>query len=267
MDATTAPEMTQAAAAFDDLLVAAVFRSFARLAADEVAPLRGQRLLDVACGTGVLAQELAARLGDPAGVVGVDANPAMLEIARRGAPEIGWQRADAACLPFEAERFDHVVCQFAVMLFDDPEAALSEMWRVLAPGGALTVLVFDALERNPVYDTIAARYGEWIGPVLSQALRAAFSLGREGDLEAVFRAAGTAAPTIRTHTITARFPSVEALVLSDVKGWFPFSGVTLKQPVIDLIVADMKQALAPHVAADGSLSFPVAAHMARAVRP
>ncbi|WP_084650043.1 class I SAM-dependent methyltransferase [Stappia stellulata] len=267
MSSRNSLQMQHAAKAFDDLLVAAIFRKWAAVAADTVRPARDARLLDIACGTGVLARELAARVGDPARVTGVDSNDAMLDVAAQIAPGIDWKRADAKALPFEDGLFDHVFCQFGLMLFDDPEAALGEMWRVLRPGGQMTVLVFDELDRNPIYKAIANVYEEWIGPVLSDSLRAAFSLGRRQDLTSLFDRAGTQPARIEGRHVLAEFDSVEALVNSDVRGWFPFSGVVLKQEVVDAITADMKRHLASHVQPDGRIVFRVDAHLATVDRP
>lgn len=259
--------MQRAAQAFDDLLVAAIFRKWAKVAGETLRPGREARVLDIACGTGVLARELADRLGDPSRVTGIDSNPAMLELAGQIAPRIDWQLADATALPFEAETFDHVFCQFGLMLFDDPQAALAEMWRVLRPGGRITVLVFESIDRNPIYGEIANVYEEWIGPVLSEGLRAAFSLGCRQDLGNLLERSQLGSARIESRSISATFSSVEELVNSDVKGWFPFSGIILKQEVIDAITADMTRRLASHRDADGRVAFPVHAHLVTVDRP
>jgi ubiquinone/menaquinone biosynthesis C-methylase UbiE len=103
----------------------------------ELAQLRpSERVLDVACGTGVVAR-LAAEHVNGSGVVGVDVNPGMLEIAREagGPTQIEWHEASAEALPFDDATFDVVFCQMGLQFFADKRGALREMRRVLRPGG------------------------------------------------------------------------------------------------------------------------------------
>src|ERR671910_3700727 len=104
------------------------------------APLRsGERVLDVACGTGIIARLAAEKVGPDGSVVGVDVAPDMLEVARSvslpAGFEIDWRQGDAASLPVPDGSFDVVLCQMALMLFQDKAAALAEMRRVLTPAG------------------------------------------------------------------------------------------------------------------------------------
>lgn len=95
----------------------------------EIGP--GQAVLDVACGTGIVARTAAERVGPQGRVVGVDLNDPMLAVARRLRPDVDWRRADAATLPFDDASFDAVLCQAALMFFPEPEQALREMARVV----------------------------------------------------------------------------------------------------------------------------------------
>jgi SAM-dependent methyltransferase len=96
-------------------------------------------VLDVACGTGIVARRAAAR---GARVVGVDRNAQMLAVARATAPAIEWIEADASALPLADDAFDHVLCQQGLQFMPDPAAAVAEMRRVLAPGGRLALSVW-----------------------------------------------------------------------------------------------------------------------------
>lgn len=102
-------------------------------------PKPGERILDVATGTGVVAARLQ-RAG--ATVIGVDFSPAMLAQARRRHPTIEFVEADAAKLPFGDDEFDAVTISFGLRNIADPKAALAEMYRVVKPGGRLVICEF-----------------------------------------------------------------------------------------------------------------------------
>ncbi|MBN2107985.1 MAG: methyltransferase domain-containing protein [Deltaproteobacteria bacterium] len=106
----------------------------------------GDRILDVGCGTGVVARRAAEIPGVSGTIIGLDISPDMLAVARTafiaGRASIDWIEGDAADMPFEDGRFDVVLCQFSFMFMADKAAALREMRRVLAPGGTLGLRVF-----------------------------------------------------------------------------------------------------------------------------
>jgi len=135
------------AEAYERYLVPAVMARFADDLVESVGP--GDRVLDVACGTGIVARRAAAR---GATVVGVDVNAQMLDVARAADPAVEWIEADATALPLADDAFDIVLCQQGLQFMPDPAAALAEMRRVLAPGGRLTVSVWRPSE---TYETLA----------------------------------------------------------------------------------------------------------------
>jgi SAM-dependent methyltransferase len=135
------------AQAYERYLVPAIFRAFADELVEDVMP--GTRVLDVACGTGIVARRAAAR---GAAVVGADLNEQMLDVARAADPAIEWIQADAAALPLPDDAFDRVYCQQGLQFMPDPAAAVAEMRRVLAPGGRLAVSVWRPSE---TYETLA----------------------------------------------------------------------------------------------------------------
>jgi len=110
-----------------------------------------ERLLELACGTGILTRRIAAVLPGSARLTATDLNPPMLEYARRKLPpdaRLEWRVADATKLPFPDAAFDRVVCQFGVMFFPDKLAALRETLRVLKPGGEFSFNVWDSPQKN-----------------------------------------------------------------------------------------------------------------------
>jgi SAM-dependent methyltransferase len=156
MDTATQAQI-DAATAYEELFIPALFQEWAPrvLAAAAVAP--GERVLDVACGTGVLAREAARRVGTTGFVAGLDASPGMLAVASRIAPRIAWSQGTAEALPYPDASFDAVVSQFGLMFFADRTRALREMLRVLKPGGRVAVAVWGELGRTPAYAASNAR--------------------------------------------------------------------------------------------------------------
>jgi demethylmenaquinone methyltransferase/2-methoxy-6-polyprenyl-1,4-benzoquinol methylase len=136
----------------------------------EVAP--GDSVLDVCCGTGDLAFELASRVSPGGHVVGCDFSEPMLDLARekaanRAAGSVRFEWADALQLPYDAGRFDAVTVGFGVRNFADRDQGLREMARVLRPGGRLVVLEFTE-PRRPPFSTVYSLWFDRIVPVLGR---------------------------------------------------------------------------------------------------
>jgi ubiquinone/menaquinone biosynthesis C-methylase UbiE len=260
------PELEQTAEAYEQLLVPIVFKEWARRLVDMAQLRAGQHVLDVACGTGILARTAAERVIPGGSVSGVDINPAMLAVARRIAPEIEWWEGSAGALPYEDEMFDAVVSQFGLMLFAAPETALREMLRVLKTNGRLAVAVFDALDNQPAYATLADVFERLVDKSVGDALRIPFSMDRDA-VASCFAAAGINTATITTHAGMERFPSVRDMVLSDVRGWFPFAQIHLDEETIEAVVQEAGRALAPFRTADGAVAFRVPVHIITATKP
>ena len=132
--AGTAPEM------MERYLIPAFATTYAELVA--LAALHGgERVLDVACGTGGVTRRVAQAVGAAGKVVGIDVNEGMLSMARtepqrHDGPPIEWRHSDAVALPFPHAAFDVVLCQYGLEFFADRAAGLREMARVLVPGAA-----------------------------------------------------------------------------------------------------------------------------------
>jgi ubiquinone/menaquinone biosynthesis C-methylase UbiE len=250
-----------AATAYEALHVPAIFRQWSGLVLDAAQVDPGDRVLDVACGTGVLAREAASRVGATGRVAGIDPGPGMLAVATRLAPGIEWRHGTAESLPYEDGTFDAVVSQFGLMFFADRRQALREMMRVLTPGGKIAVAVWDTLENSTAYRVEVALLEAKAGRPAADALRAPFVLGDRKELASLFESAGVASPVITTRTGTARFPSVRAMVEADLRGWLPLMGVPLEEEQIQDILAEAEQALAQYVTAEGEAVFDSPAHV------
>lgn len=108
------------------------------------APRPGERVLDVACGTGVVARLASKQVGETGTVTGLDVNSGMLAVARSATPPstpIEWHEASAEAMPFPDASFDVVLCQMGLQFMPDKHTALREMWRVLVRGGRLILNV------------------------------------------------------------------------------------------------------------------------------
>lgn len=257
---------TAAAAAYEELFVPALFAEWAPRVASAARLGRGQRVLDVACGTGVLAREAARRVGPEGEVVGLDASPGMLAVAARVAPELEWRAGQAGELPFGPAAFDAVLSQFGLMFFPDRVCALREMLRVLAPGGRLAVAVWDRVETSPGYVVEIELLERLGGKRAADALRAPFVLGDAAELEALFRAAGAASIELSSERGTARFPSIRAMVEADLRGWLPLMNAALDEATIQRILAEAERALSPYRDSSGHVVFAAPAHIVSAVR-
>ena len=170
----------------------------------------GERVLDVACGTGVVARLAAERMGTGR-VVGLDLNTSMLAVARtvaqNGGPKIEWREASVLHMPFPDGIFDVILCQLGLQFFPDRVRALAEMFRVLTPGGRLALSVFTAIERTPVAHALADALDRHIEPDASSIKRSEHALSDGRLLENLVSAAGFSHVTVTSVTQMIRFPS------------------------------------------------------------
>jgi SAM-dependent methyltransferase len=256
--------IASAAEVYEELYVPALFQEWAPRMADAARVAAGQRVLDVACGTGVLARALAERAGASGHVAGLDLNDGMLAVARRRAPKVAWHHGAAEAMPFGDGEFDAVLCQFALMFFEDRAKALAEMRRVLRPGGRLAIAVWSSLDATPAYAAVVALLDRMFGAAAGASLRAPFVLGDPAETVALVSAAGFSGVRAITHEGRARFPSLEAWMHADVRGW------TAAELIDDAgyarLLAEARRALDRFVQPDGSVVLGMPAHIVTAAR-
>lgn len=261
---------TEIAAArfYDTNLVPALFLERAVQIVDAARIEPGLRVLDVACGTGVVTRKLAELLGDHPAPVGLDIAPGMLAVARRSGTTIDWRHGDADALPFDDAVFDRVLCQFGLMFFPDPVRALGEMLRVLEPGGRLVVSVWDRIAASPGSAAICEILDRIAGPEAAAALAMPFRLGDPARLREIARDAGVGGFELRTCPGRQVFPSLDLLIDAEIRGWLPIMGVDLDEDTIDSIRAACAERLAEYIdERDGSLCMPGSAHLVSGHRP
>lgn len=175
------------------VMTAGLHHQWRRRAADLAALGSGDKALDVATGTGDLAVELAGRVGPDGQVIGVDFAERMLDLARAkaGGLPIRFEVANALSLPFDGGDFDAATVGFGARNFDDLERGISEMARVVRPGGRVVVLEITTPRRQP--------------------LRSFFELWFERAVPALGRIAGDAQAYEYLPSSVRRFPGPEEL--------------------------------------------------------
>lgn len=250
---------------YDEYFVPALFQQWGETVAEIAAIQSGQRVLDVACGTGVLACAAANRAGPDGSIVGLDPNDEMLRVARRKGTEIEWRSGVAESLPFPDQSFDAVVSQFGFMFFEDRPGALREMMRVLKPGGRLAVAVCDALDHSPGYAVLAELLHRLFGASVAEAFRAPFVCGDRDLLRAYAEQGGIPAAMVTRRDGTVRFDSIEALVATERACAWTLGGL-LDERQFDKLLREAEESLQPFEAADGSIAFVMPALIITATR-
>lgn len=239
---------------YDELFVPALFRQWGAVVADAARIGPGDRVLDVACGTGVLACAALERVGPRGAVAGLDANPDMLSVARRKASRVEWREGRAEALPYENASFDAVASQFGLMFFEDRTAAFREMMRVLKPRGRMAVAVCDALDHSPGYALLARLLQRLFGERVADAFRAPFVLGDPKLLMSICADAGIAGATAAQHEGQVRFKSIDALISTERACIWTLGGMLDDAQFARLLDA-ARQEFKPFAAADGTIAF------------
>ncbi len=253
-------------------LVPAVTLPWAIDLVDRVGIRPGDRVLDVACGTGVVARVAAERAGDSGRVAGLDVNGGMLGVARSLPPPAGapveWVEGSAHALPFPEDAFDVGLCQLGLQFVPDPAAALRELRRVLAQGGRAAVSVFSAIERNPAPQALTDALDRLLGAGASVTKRNEHSLADVEELHVLFASAGFGDARIETVVRMVRFESVAEYVriqfaATPLADLLAGRDVREQRRLVDLVTAEVSGTLAGFAGPDG-LDFPQEVHVALA---
>jgi ubiquinone/menaquinone biosynthesis C-methylase UbiE len=228
----------------------------------------GECVLDVACGTGIVARLAAEPVGAQGAVVGLDLNTAMLAVARAlppppGAP-ISWTEASVLAMPFPDATFDVVLCQLGLQFFPDRPQALQEMRRVLVPSGRVLLSVFGPLAHNPAPRALAEALERHLGAHASAIKRAEHDLDEPAELDVLMAGTGFAEVTIETTTKQIHFPSPREYVRIQFAAT-PLATLMKEMPseqqatLAEAVIADVSGALRPYISDDG-LVFPQGCH-------
>ena len=262
--ASTGQVTASAAETYEAFFVPALFGQWPDPVLDAARLAAGDDVLDVGCGTGILARTAARRLDQSGSVVGLDINDGMLAVARRSPERVTWQHGSAEHLPFLDCSFDRVVSQFALMFFVDQHAAIEEMVRVTRPGGTVTMATWASIEQSPGYAAMVELIHQLFGHEAADALMAPFTLGTEDKLRQVIDKTLPNA-TVTCHPGQACFDSLEEWIHTDVRGWTLADLITDEEQTE--LLAAAKTALASFVDGDGRVRFPAPALIVTAHAP
>jgi ubiquinone/menaquinone biosynthesis C-methylase UbiE len=199
------------AEAYERYLVPALFTPWAIDLLARVAPQPRERVLDVACGTGIVARLSAQQMGVSGRVTGVDLNVDMLIEARTQSAKLGakveWVEGDVEALPFGEATFDVVLCQQSLQFFSDQSRAVQEMKRVLTPGGRFALNVSRALPFNPYMRALADALERHVSSEAGTAMRAPCGFGDAEALRELLTRAEWHDIRIHIVILTIRHPS------------------------------------------------------------
>lgn len=254
--------------AYQDFLVPGMFAPFAETLLEDTGVAPGARVLDVACGTGVVTRLAAHRAGAAGAVTGVDMMEPMLAVARAqpaedGAAPITYVQGDAAELPVEDGAFDVVTCHHGLQFFPDRVAALREARRALAPGGTLAVGCWSAPESAPTFQALIEALGRHMGDELGAAMSAPFALGDPDALRTAIEEAGFREIDVHQDTLEVSFTAHEdfaprALAAGPLAA--PFAAAPPETRAA--IAADVAVALSRHATPDGGVRAPMTSTVA-----
>ena len=203
---------------YEQPMVPAIFAPWAPDLVDAARVQSGDRVLDIACGTGVVTRVLAERVGAGGRVVGLDPNPDMLAAARIASPELNieWLEENAMSMSLLDSAFDAVVCQQALQFIPDKPAALREMRRVLVPNGRLALSVWRSVDQSPAFRMIREYVADRLGP--EKAALRPFGLGDGRAIGAMVASAGFRNVKVCAAVKMSRFQSPEHMVRSIAGG-------------------------------------------------
>ncbi|SDJ53378.1 Methyltransferase domain-containing protein [Bradyrhizobium sp. Rc2d] len=253
MDAS-APEL------YERYLVPAITSVWANDLLDRIGPRRKESVLDIACGTGVVAR-LAEQRGHAGRLVGIDLNAAMLAVARRKSATIEWVEGSALDLPFDANSFDLVLCQLGLQFFPNRPLALQEMVRVLKSGGRAGLSVYSAIERTPAAYAFVQALDKYLGEESSRTKRSEHLSCIAEEVGTWAKRAGFDVVDVVTVAKQITFPSMLdyvrfQLTATPMAALLKGKDAAERERLIGSIAVDAASSLDASMLADDKLTFP-----------
>jgi SAM-dependent methyltransferase len=233
---------------YDRCLGPFLFEPYAADLVRRVAATPDSRVLELACGTGILTRRLRRALPPGAQLVATDLSHAMIGIARAklAGADVHWRTADATALPFKDGAFDTVVCQFGLMFLPDAARGIREARRVLRPGGELLASVWCSLDENPSASIPHAVLTRMFAGDPPQFLRVPYGSLDADALRALAAGAGFTIATITRVEILGSAASARVVADGFAKGTPLASALIARGADLDAVAEAFAEALAPH---------------------
>ncbi len=194
---------------------------------------KGDRILDLACGTGIVARHVLEHLDNACQVTGTDVNAAVLKKAREiCSPDSGpviWQQSDAVNLPFPDRDFNVVLCQQGLQYFSDRPRTLREVARVLVNGGRAYFSVWRSLKYFPFYTALHAALDTYVSSNAADMLASAFTLGNPDEIRTLLEQSGFEEINISLVIKQMRYDPVEDFLIGGFAA-SPFAQEILSLP-------------------------------------
>lgn len=225
-----------AAEMYERNMVSAIFEPFASDLLEFANLKTGERVLDVACGTGIVARLSWPKVIPSGRVVGLDVNSQMLEVARvasrEEAADITWFEGNVSEMPFPSGEFDVVLCQHGLQYFPDRSAALDQMHRVLSTGGRLVASVWRPISFNAGHSVFADMLERFVSQEAAATRRAPFKLSDRAEFRRLVSNSGFHNVTVSLTTRVARFASAKAMIQIMIAGTPLGTTMTNADPIV-----------------------------------
>jgi ubiquinone/menaquinone biosynthesis C-methylase UbiE len=243
-----------AAEAYERYMLPGLQGPWARKLVELADPSPGEQVIDAACGTGIGARLAAERVGPSGRVVGVDLEPAMVELAARLDKKVAksaWHCASVLEMPLPDEQFDLCLCLQGLQFFPDRLAGLREMRRVLKSSGRLFASMWASLETSPAHHALV-RALERQG-VDTAAARKGWSFSDPEAIRSAASAAGFRRVELRTEEGCGSFSTIQAFLAAIAAGSpsARFSLAKLADSGRREFIEDMEEMLSPYVDSSG----------------
>jgi ubiquinone/menaquinone biosynthesis C-methylase UbiE len=255
----------------------AIFQPWADILLEYAVPAAGEHVLDLACGTGIVARKIAPQVGSQGRVAAADINPVMLEAGKAqpapGGAQIEWHLGNAVQLDFPDQSFDLVVCQQGMQFVQDRSAATREIWRVLKPGGRFVMAAWTSIDEHPLYKAQAeteARHLEPLG-VDKAEVTAPWAMADSREVKRILEEAGFTRIEVFHHSRESVFSSIEGFVENSEYAYAAVIPQFVENPAafreyVEAVKQDLQPVLSQHMVGN-AVVIPMHAHISVAWAP